>query len=74
VRQPARTVLAGKDCFEKESPVSEIPDSEPNPKPEPKDVAIGGAVAFLLGLLAVAGEEVGRRLFGKKQAEPEKSE
>ena len=52
----------------------QTPDSEPKPNPEPKDVAIGGAVAFLLGLLAVAGEEVGRRLFGKEQAEPEKRE
>ena len=49
-------------------------DDEPRPKPDPMDVCWGGIIALLYGLLSAAGEEVGRRIFGRPEEEPEPGE
>jgi len=46
-------------------------DDELRPKPEPTDMCLGAIIAFLYGLLSAAGEEVGRRIFGRLEEEEE---
>ena len=69
MRHPARTSLAERKASGKRRrPVDQDPDEKIGP--DPKDVIVGGGIAFLLGLLGAAGEQVGRRLFGSEE-EPE---